>query len=122
MSVFANESMRQSAVGVIGVAEVDVAMKSAVGGGKPSYLIDVREADEFSDVRATGAVNLPLSAIERGERPETAKDAKIFLMCLSGKRSAAAATVLRGAGYTAVANIDGGIKAWLAASLPVARG
>ena len=62
-----------------------------------AILVDVREADEFHAGHIPGAVNVPLSMIDRITLP---KDAPIFLYCLRGTRSKRAAGILKKMGYT----------------------
>ncbi|AWB84670.1 rhodanese-like domain-containing protein [Corynebacterium liangguodongii] len=87
-----------------------------------AQLIDVREPDEFTEVRATGAVNLPLSEFASlTGRIDPDKD--IYLICRSGGRSAQAAEYLeQSLGWDGVINVDGGTTAWVEADLPHERG
>jgi rhodanese-related sulfurtransferase len=48
-------------------------------------------------------------------------DTPILLYCQSGRMSAVAADALVDAGYTDVAHLDGGMEAWKAAGMPLAR-
>ena len=84
-------------------------------------LIDVREANEFSDVRAPGAVLVPMSAFaaRAGELP---KDRPLMVVCHLGGRSAAAAGFLLRSGWSDVVNVAGGMMAWRQAGLPVLSG
>ena len=88
-------------------------------------LIDVRVPAEFAEVRAAGAVNLPLgdlspASVEAlGHRDP---DAPVYLLCHSGKRSRVAAEKLAAAGFQRLVVVSGGTEAWLAAGLPVVRG
>ena len=43
---------------------------------------------------------------------------RTILYCASGGRSALAAQTLRELGYTGVAHLDGGLKAWIASGRP----
>ncbi|MBG6238834.1 rhodanese-related sulfurtransferase [Mycetocola sp. CAN_C7] len=83
-------------------------------------IIDVREADEFRQLRAVGAVSIPMSQfVERsGELPA---DETLYLICASGVRSASVADYLTGHDYRAV-NVEGGTFAWRDAGLPVTEG
>lgn len=76
-----------------------------------AVLLDVRERDEYAQGHIPESRNLPLSAI--AQAPSLAKDkaAPVFVYCLSGGRSSAAAAALRRMGYTDVHDI-GGIGAW----------
>ncbi|MCS4490235.1 rhodanese-like domain-containing protein [Corynebacterium sp. ES2775-CONJ] len=81
-------------------------------------LIDVREADEFAEVRARGAVNIPMSAIkERCE--EIDKTSEVYVICKAGGRSARVGAFLEAQRFDVI-NIAGGTDAWLAAGLDTA--
>ena len=84
-------------------------------------LVDVREPDEFADVRAPGAMLVPMStfAARVGELPT---DRPLLLICHLGGRSAAAAGFLIRSGRADVVNVAGGMDAWERAGLPVRRG
>jgi rhodanese-related sulfurtransferase len=84
-------------------------------------LVDVREANEFKEVRVPGAVLVPMSAFaaRAGELPS---DRPLMLVCHLGGRSAAAAGFLIRSGRTDVVNVGGGMDAWERAGLPVRHG
>ena len=84
-------------------------------------LLDVREANEFAEVRAPGAVLVPTSTFMTrvGELPV---DRPLLVVCHVGGRSAAIAGYLIRAGRTDVVNVAGGMDAWERAGLPVRRG
>ena len=69
-----------------------------------ALLVDVREPGEYADGHIPGAVNAPLSTLDRAELP---KDRPLFLYCLRGSRSARAAGILRRRGYDRVRSIGG---------------
>ena len=69
-----------------------------------AVLLDVREADEFQSGHIPGAVNLPLSRIERADLD---KSTPIFAYCLRGTRSRQAAAKLSRMGYTKLKSIGG---------------
>jgi len=52
-------------------------------------------------------------------KPEFDRNRKLILHCASGGRSALAAATLKQMGYTDVCHLDGGIKAWKEAGMPV---
>ena len=84
-------------------------------------LLDVRELNEFVEVRAPGAVLVPTSAfIARvGELPS---DRPLLVVCHVGGRSATVTSYLIRAGRTDVVNVAGGMDAWQRAGLPIRRG
>jgi rhodanese-related sulfurtransferase len=84
-------------------------------------LLDVREPDEFAEVRAPGAVLVPTSVFMArvGELPA---DRPLLVVCHVGGRSAAVTGYLIRAGRTDVVNVAGGMDAWVRAGLPTRRG
>ncbi len=87
-----------------------------VDGG--ALLLDVREPYEFTQGRADGALNLPLSEFQ-ARYTELDADRPIAVICRSGNRSDLAAEFLRKAGFNAV-NVVGGMLAWQREGLPMA--
>lgn len=86
-----------------------------------AVLVDVRETEEFKAVAAPGAVNVPLSLIQKigkdayrnmGVDPDAEG---LLLICRSGGRSGMACGFLGGNAI----NVDGGMLAWEAAGLPI---
>ncbi len=88
---------------------------------KPLPLIDVREPDEYAQVRARGSRNLPLSLLDTSSAAGQGlpQDEALYLMCRSGKRSARACEIFAVAGYTRLFNVEGGMLAWEAEGLPL---
>lgn len=84
-------------------------------------LVDVRERHEFVEVRAPGAVLMPMSSLATriGELPA---DRPLMIVCHSGSRSAAVTGFLARSGRTDVVNVTGGMDAWERQGLPVKRG
>lgn len=64
-------------------------------------LVDVRTADEFEHSHLPGAINMPLGLLWLQKRQLPA-GRRILLCCNSGRRSAAAASLLSNAGFAAV--------------------
>ena len=84
-----------------------------------AFLLDVREDDEWQAGHAPAAHHLALGRVP-AEHDTLPKDADIVVICRAGGRSEQASVALRNAGYEA-ANIAGGMRAWAAAGLPVAK-
>lgn len=80
-------------------------------------LVDVREPNEFESERIKGAINMPLSQFHPADLPE----GHIVLHCAAGVRSARAIEACQLAGVPVSEHMAGGIKAWMAAGLPVER-
>ncbi len=83
-------------------------------------LIDVREESEWAAGHARGAQHLGKGVIERDiEKQIPDKSAEIILYCGGGFRSALSADALQRMGYTNVASMDGGWRAWQKSGAPV---
>lgn len=76
-----------------------------------AVLVDVREADEYASGHIKGAVNVPLSDMERISSVVVDRTVPLFLYCASGVRSARAEKALKQMGYTNIRNI-GGIRGY----------
>lgn len=86
-------------------------------------LIDVREDSEWAAGHARGAQHLGKGVIERDiEKKIPDKSAELVLYCGGGFRSALAADVLQRMGYTNVASMAGGWRAWQEKAGPIERG
>ncbi|GGR69268.1 hypothetical protein GCM10008959_34120 [Deinococcus seoulensis] len=83
-----------------------------------AQLIDVREPDEYVQGHIPGALNLPLSEL-------SARHAEIsgpaVIVCLSGGRSAQAASFLAAQGRD-VHNLVGGTAGWMREGRPLTSG
>jgi sulfur dioxygenase len=89
----------------------------------PVQILDVREAEEFTGPlgHIEGAVLIPLG--ELAERAgELAKDQPIVAVCRAGSRSAQATMILQQAGFSEIANLNGGMLRWRAEGHPVEGG
>lgn len=86
-----------------------------------ALLVDVREADEWTELRIPGAVHIPLGRL-RERAAEIPRDRPVILQCQSGNRSAGATRALLDLGFTNVRNLEGGISDWAADGLPLERG
>jgi sulfur-carrier protein adenylyltransferase/sulfurtransferase len=83
-----------------------------------ALLIDVRSEQEFAAAHPKGARNVPPARIAAGNAGLAPGD-EVLVICLSGHRSLTQARKLAHMGYTNVANVAGGLRAWQQAGLPV---
>jgi rhodanese-related sulfurtransferase len=92
-----------------------------------AVLVDLREPAELhADGMIEGAIHAPRGMLEFYADPNSPyhrddldPTRRTILYCASGGRSALGAMTLASLGYTDVAHLDGGIKAWRADSHPV---
>lgn len=94
---------------IIGIEEV----KKRIANGEKLHLLDVREPHERDDFHI-GGIHLPLGKVQsmQLEDIEDWKDEEIIVYCRSGQRSMMAAQMLLAAGFSNVANLQGGMLAW----------
>lgn len=86
-----------------------------------AVLVDVREPNEHKEVRITGAVPLPLAQVKPSALPRH-EGKRLVMQCGGGGRSAqACGTLLAENPGLDVYNLEGGIRGWEAAGLPVKR-
>jgi rhodanese-related sulfurtransferase len=88
---------------------------------KGAKLIDVRSRYEYETGHAKGARHVPPSRI-RADDTGLRRDDQILVICSSGHRSDHQAHRLARLGFTTVATVDGGLKAWQEAGLPMTSG
>ena len=100
-------------------AETILARRAA--GDTSLILVDVREESEWAAGHAAFAVHMGKGVIERdAELTWPALDTELVLYCGGGFRSALATDALQTMGYTRVASLAGGWRAWTAAGGPTA--
>lgn len=94
--------------------------------GGDVLLVDLREPAELEQGRIPQATHAPRGMLEfyadpssPYHRPEFAPERRTILYCASGGRSALAADALQQLGYSNIAHLDGGLKAWRESGLPV---
>lgn len=87
-----------------------------------AVVVDVCEPAEFSAGHVGGAKNVPLSDFE-SKLPVMVKNKALplILVCASGARAARAVVLAKKLGYEQAQSLDGGLKAWKAANLPVEK-
>jgi rhodanese-related sulfurtransferase len=92
----------------------------ALAADKRALIIDVREPGEWADTGVVPrALLIPLGQLEQRATGKIAKGVPVYTICRSGHRSMVAAKKLASMGYTDVKSVDGGMRAWVAAGLPV---
>jgi rhodanese-related sulfurtransferase len=88
--------------------------------GKPLFLLDVREPDEFRHGHIAGAKLVPLGELSR-RLHEVPPGQEIVCICATGQRSVQAVRLITAAGYSA-SSLDNGMVGWQMARLPVEKG
>jgi rhodanese-related sulfurtransferase len=87
-----------------------------------AVVVDVCEPDEFARGHVIGAKNLPLAQVdEKLAQLVKNKSTHVIMVCQVGARSARAAAAARKLGYENVQSLSGGLRAWVAASMPTEK-
>ena len=88
-----------------------------------AVVVDVRDANEYSQGHIVDAVNVPHTALgTRISELEKYKGRPVVLACKMGQHAGAAGTILRKAGFDNVSRLKGGVTEWLNQNLPVVKG
>lgn len=86
------------------------------------FILDVRTNGEFSGGHLANAQLIPVQVLlQQLDQLADYKDKPVLVYCASGNRSTVAAKMLMDNGFQNVTNMNGGIKAWQRAGLPVTR-
>jgi rhodanese-related sulfurtransferase len=103
------------------VRETDIIeVKRRLDAGELLTLVDIREESEWDRGHLPGAIHLGKGIIERDvERLFPDLDRELVLYCGGGFRSVLAAEALQKMGYRNPVSMDGGIRGWMEAGLPV---
>ncbi len=109
--------MRDTAVDKMAVKELQRLLKE----DGAVTLIDARTAEEFDAGHVPGAINVPIADLTAYARNRgTDSDGLVVTMCGSAGRGEKAAKILDSEGMKNVQVLEGGLKAWRDADLPVA--
>lgn len=91
---------------------------AAMQAANEPFVVDVRTAEEYADVRLGEVGNIPIT-----ESPRFAatfeRSQPVVMVCNSAYRSSMSVGLAERAGFTDVTSLDGGLDAWIAAGLPV---
>jgi sulfur-carrier protein adenylyltransferase/sulfurtransferase len=101
------------------IREVSTAEARALEGAG-AVLLDVREADEWSEGHVPGAVFIPRGYLElQVEEKVKDKDREVVVYCAGGTRSALGVKSLQELGYTKVSSMQGGFTRWKESGFPI---
>ncbi|HHP7243079.1 MAG TPA: rhodanese-like domain-containing protein [Elainellaceae cyanobacterium] len=88
-------------------------LKDRLNWGEPALtIIDVRNHDAFRQERIMGAANIPMSQLVAETRESLEKSRDIYVYGSSDEEAENAVAQLREAGFSRVAQLEGGLSAW----------
>ena len=105
-----------------GIRVVSPAEGAAIQTSPPDGLVvlDVRTLEEFNEGHLDGATMIDFYGADfETQLAQLDKDAPYLLYCRSGNRSGQTRAIMEELGFTDVADVGGGILAWVEAGLPV---
>jgi hydroxyacylglutathione hydrolase len=91
-----------------------------LGGNVAPRVIDVRAPKEREGKHIAGSESVPLNRLSE-KMATLPKDRALLVYCAGGYRSSIATSLLQRDGFQCVSEIAGGLAAWEAAGLPVAK-
>lgn len=123
MSKSAAELVKEAKAGIENLTPEQVESELASGN---ATLVDIRDAEERANGTIAAAIHASRGMLEFNadptspyHKPGLDPSRRTILHCASGGRSALAVKSLQALGYTNVAHLDGGFKAWKEAGKPV---
>lgn len=95
------------------------AFQSALENNTDAVLLDVRTPGEYEGGHIENSLNVDWNGDDfDAQIADIAKDAPVYVYCLSGGRSGKAVSHLKDKGFKNVVELDGGMMAWRKAALP----
>ncbi|CAG0944182.1 thiosulfate sulfurtransferase [Anaerolineae bacterium] len=95
-------------------------LKAMLDSKEKVVLIDVRTPEEHREAHIPGSILMPLDTLQSvTSLPEGGKR---VIYCRSGKRSLKAVEILSAKGFKDLANLEGGINAWMSIGGQVVTG
>jgi rhodanese-related sulfurtransferase len=99
---------------------VSVAEATLLINREDAVVVDVRETSEWSSGHIPNARHIALGQLgQRVGELDKVKSKPLIVCCATGNRSSSACGTLKKAGFEKVFNLNGGIRAWSDAGLPV---
>ena len=90
-------------------------LKSRLEWGEPALtIIDVRSREIYNHGHIMGAIDFPMDELVDLAKRNYESDRDIYVYGASDEETAQAASLLREAGFTSVAELQGGLEAWKA--------
>ena len=119
MALLANEIVSL----LSGIRRVGPALLTAMINRDNALVVDLRASGDFEKGHIAGARNVQMSQFDPENKAlAPARALPVVLVCQAGQTAQGAARRLRKAGFSNVAVLDGGIRAWQAADLPLVKG
>jgi len=86
-----------------------------------AFILDVRTPEEWTEYHIPGSTRILLNELE-SRVAEVPRDQQVVVVCRSGNRSQEGRDILKAAGFTSVASMEGGLSEWRDQGLPTEGG
>jgi rhodanese-related sulfurtransferase len=98
-------------------------VKARFGTPQAPLIVDLRTAPEFGVAHLPGAVNVPLSELEkRVDEVRPAKGRDLLIYCLNGARTRQAEPLLYAHDVDTFYHLEGSLEGWLRDNYPIEKG
>ncbi len=105
-----------------GVAKLSARQVTQAFNRETAVLIDVRARNDYQRSHILGAMNIVESELLTDlKRLEKYKDKQLIIIDAAGQKAHGIALKLKKQGFAEVAMLSGGMQAWLAEGLPIAK-
>lgn len=105
-----------------GVAKLSARQVTQAFNRETAVLIDVRTRNDYQRSHILGAMNIVESELLTDlKRLEKYKDKQLIIIDAAGQKAHGIALKLKKQGFAEVAMLSGGMQAWLAEGLPIAK-
>ncbi|MBS3027453.1 MAG: rhodanese-like domain-containing protein [Dolichospermum sp. DET50] len=94
------------------VADVNDLRTSLLWGQPAFTIIDVRDRSKYNQSRITGAISMPLNDLESRVQYTLHRERQIYIYGENDSQSAQGVRTLQFLGFSAVAELSGGLPAW----------
>jgi rhodanese-related sulfurtransferase len=88
---------------------------------KPPLVVDVRNSVEFGVAHIPGAINIPLSELDK-RIDELRHENGVLIYCINGARTRQAEPIVYAADISDVYHLDGSFQGWIQAKHPIEKG
>lgn len=106
-----------------GIRRIGPAQLVALINRDDALVVDLRAINDFDKGHIAGAKNVQMSQFDpESKNLAPAKALPVVLVCNVGQTATTAAKRLRKAGFANVSVLEGGIRAWQMADLPLVKG
>lgn len=96
-------------------------LKSRLGTPEAPLVVDVRDPAEFGVAHVPGAINIPLTELEK-RLDEISNDNGVLIYCINGSRTRQAEPILYAHDFENIYHLEGAFYSWIKGKYPVEKG